>query len=222
MNIFPVSLLAVTLGVASNASGVANLVWISEIDLKNLRSDGITKLNANTTVDLGVFVGNFVPSEANFPSWQQNWLTLGRTLYNSGDSYFSGQAKLDSNGLVKADTPVYIWVKGESPFPGKEEWFLASNTSIDGNSGDNWLIPTVSETDQTDTPYFYELNSTNAPLLSVLAGATMGDTGAGLRDGNPPEGIQTSRFDAIPEPSSLLAGALGLTLTLAWRRRPGS
>lgn len=189
------------------------MVWASQLDLVAVQSDGITNVNEQFLVHVGVFAPSFTPTAANRAQWVENWVSFGSTPFDTVDNQFNASTTLTDNSLAPQGSQIYIWVTNNNPVP---EWFIATNDSMDGNSADDWVVPDISTTNQTTGSMQFDLNEFTLPLVTVLYGKTEQQTGGGDFTGTPTNfGIQTH---IIPEPSTTLGLFAALLLTFRRRR----
>ncbi len=212
--------LSVFLGGILQSQAAVTLVWVSEVGLESFQSTGTDRVDSTFTADLGIFRNGFLPVESNQHEWLTNWQPLGTSAYNEVDDYFSGTAVLTSNTAAPEGARVYIWLKGEAdPVDGSQEWYVA--TRVNANPDLDWVIPDVSQTDQTDRPKYFEISNINYTGLTVPFGNTPTSTGIGMETGTPTGGwsVQTQTYFPVPEPSTAVLGVLALCGGLVRRRR---
>lgn len=198
--------------------------WYSSIFDELYDSSGVY-LDDSYTFDIGAFANGFVPTSTNMDQWAANWKPFDRAVvgdgWNSGVRYFTGSASLQSNGTsdsgigaytFSAGEVAYLWVYNSQAVSSSSEWALVTNSSLDGNSLDNWTFPAYDPLNPN--PVEWALAGATEPIY----GGVNNVQGAGEHTSSPsPFSLQTH---AVPEPGGafLIAAAGLLALTRRMRR----
>lgn len=228
------------------------IVWGGSVGDINIDSEALP-LTSTMTFQLGVFTnredgGAFDPQVESFDLWESHWVAFDQSVYSeivqNGQTtefgLYTGGATLltdftSSSERLPAISPkptfeagaqAYVWGFNDQSVGLNTEWLLVTNDSNDGNSDDDWLIPSPS-THSPDTNQFRIAGATHAVVGSL--GTYRSDSndsdlivGQGFAK-NPPDkpfSIQTyALFPAVPEPSSALLFMLGLSSVVLRRRR---
>lgn len=177
---------------------------------------GTAALDSNFVAELGIFQPGFTPDSSNLGDWTTRWQSFGSVPYNDVDQYFGGTTTLHDNATAPAGSQIYLWLRNDTGTP---EWFVATNDSTDGNPADNWVMPEIAGTDQTDRPMYFDLNFLTAPQLSVPFGKTPTVTGGGDFNETPVSFTIQTHVVVVPEPGTIALCLAGLTV-VGIRRRP--
>lgn len=216
-------LLLIGLGVVCSASA-HTINWGNSVGDSLFDSKG-NPLDDSYTFELGSF-GSFLPTDQNMDLWQSNWKVFDRAStanggWSSSASFFSGSANLnfDSTSSSPEASPSSLFNTGEQAYiwafntqvrtDGFTEWALITNTSLDGNTLDNWTFP--SATDHEGLPLEWRLSSATV----VNYGGLNNVQGPGDHTANPGS-FDLQTHSVIPEPGS---GLLLLALGTIWRLR---
>lgn len=109
--------------------------WFSDPNRTNLTSNG-QLMGSSFRFELGVFIGDFVPTSANTSQWAVNWAPADRTSYNAVSKQINSALTVtDNNAPFTEGKNAYVW-----GFRGDEssgEWILFRNT------GWNWPSPNL-------------------------------------------------------------------------------
>ena len=248
--VFVRSLLAMT---AMNGTiGLAQagtIVWGGSVGDINVDSKG-QALTSAMTFQLGIFTDRldgdpFDPSVESFELWDDHWVAFDQSAYsvisqNGQETEFglyTGGATLlpdltSTSSRIPQSTPkptfnpgaqAYIWGFNSKEIGVDSEWLLVTNDSRDGNTEDDWLLPTPS-THSPDTIQMRIPNATTSVFGALGDYRGTGDSpvieGSGAKDQAVDSySIQTYSFlPAVPEPSSVSL-LIGSALLLVLRRR---
>ena len=196
-----------------------------------ITSDGSAVSASEFKIELGGFVGGFVPTNANIEDWVSNWqvfdaITTPDTdpsdafIAGSGtssrfvgsDFLAPGQTSLsaDSNGvdIFGAGEQAYVFIRNSDTTDVGSEWLLY--TSQEGN---DWVFPAAQ---LQFSPMFFV-----SDVDEVLFGSVNGDLiGEGVfTDSSSDFVLRTHTFGvAVPEPTTGIL-LLGSTLGLLLRRK---
>lgn len=196
----------VLMGMGGERGGAAvTIVWDGEVGATALQSDGVSGWTSQYVIDLGVFTSGFVPTASNLGDWGANWLSLGTASYNpapGGDvtsANFSGSVVLEDNSVFGAGEQVYMWVREGLAISDYGEWLLVTDDGA--SSGDDWLIPDTTGSDQTTPAVTWSLFCDENEQTVVFGGVETGGTG-GEWDVPATEWCYQTHF--VPEPGGTM------------------
>ena len=216
--LFRISILL--LSVLALPARASTITWGSAVGDVLIDSNGLP-LDDPFIFELGSF-GGFTPTGDNQMDWLINWKPFDRAQapaasgWNSAFSYFSSSANMLDGGLSSQSPPLppYTFLPGEQAFifvyntlvfDTGSEWALITNSSLDGNSADDWLMPAPA--DKPLLPLEWRLSN----ATTVIFGGLNDQQGAGAYTFAPDTfHLQTH---TVPEPAGiLLMAAAGLRL----------
>lgn len=207
------------LGLGALPLGAATVNWGSSYASQLSTSTGDT-IDSSYTIEMGVFVNDFVPTQDNVALWQDNWRTVDVAEYNPGEGYFTGTFDIRPDGsstgqnsdagVVFSNMTAYVWVHSNGPEDNYPEYFLAHSSG--------WVLPDAPMQDCCDgtLPVQWSINDLANGETPVF-GAHGAEVGAGAASQPGIYDLQTYVVYAVPEP-----GTLGITLMsvgLLLRRR---
>ncbi len=215
-----------TMVLAASAVVVAHadtINWGNTFGSTVLQSDGATGWDDGFTIELGKFDDGFTPTPANAGLWAGHWTafdTVTGAEFNVGAGFYQSSSVLADNDVFGVGDQAYVWVfNNQTAAPGSE-WLLFTNSSADGNAGDDWRFPAATGSQQT-LPLSWRVTNATVPVFGAFVSSPSGgepEVGGGVR--TPPPGgfdLQTATF-AVPEPG-VTALLLGGVATFFRRRR---